>query len=411
MLYKYQPALCHQGAYPTKEDHAMDFEVIVNDEQGFYVFDVLLERWQATPKKFPYDQRGAVIPQNVIPESLRQDREALFNFYFYICLYMRGGIESLQAFKALLRLHRDQPELFDPVIAQNLPFEEVHAHIKNYIGWDAKAVARFWIENSRRLVRNWNGQASNIFSDLRDYDEALRRIRNKRTKKEWRESCAVDDRGEGFMGFQPKMVSMLVYFVDWEGLLKEQFIYPTPADFHNFRLALAHRILVLEPEPENLRSTEHISKPWRDLTVRYLQARKGKVTPVQLADCIWLFSLESCGNSPLTDYHERVDKNGHGMFEREDLPHSTAPDFLSPRFRKRLQRTCLACPILDSCELAIPAGPYYQRRGDRKVPFGGQLFLWDRFPIERHFPSFPIDYLSQNDLETTGEQVELFDDP
>lgn len=395
----------------------MSYEVIVNDDVGFYAFDVIVGRWQAKPKMFPYDQKGAVIPQDIIPKWLRDDKPALFNFYFYICLYMRGGIESLQAFNAMLRLRVDKPELFDAFHAQHLTQEELQPIIAEYIGWDSEAVARFWIENSKRLVRNWDGQAinifcghsSNVFTRLDSYEEALRRIRNKRTEAEWKKACLVDDRGEGFMGFQPKMVSMYVYFVDWEGLLEKQFIYPTPADFHNFRFGLALRALVLHPQPENLRSTEKISGPWRALTVRYLEARKGKVSPVELADAIWLFSLTLCGGSPLTDYHERKDKNGHGLFAEEGIDHSKTPNFLAPKFRGRLERTCLSCPLIDMCELAIPAGPYYQRRGDREVAFGGQLYLTDRFPIERHLPTFDIAYWPKSESGEDGEQFNLFE--
>lgn len=391
----------------------MTYDVSIDDEAGFAAFDVIIERWQATPRQFPYDQKGAVIPQVVIPDYIRNNKEFLFNFYFYLCLYMRGGIESLQAFKALIRMATDKPELFDPFFAQHLAPEELQPIIAIYVGWDAKAVTKFWIENSKRLVRNWQGSARTLFKGLNTYDEALRRIRNKRTKSEWKEACRVDDRGEGFMGFQPKMVSMFVYFIDWEGLLDKPFIYPTPADFHNFRFGLSLQIIVLHPQPKNLRSTEKLSEPWRDFTVRYLKARKGKVTPVELADAIWLFSLTLCGASPLTDYHEPKDKNGHGMFaEHGGLTRTSVPNFLAPRYRERLKRTCLSCPLISRCILAIPAGPYYQRRGDRAVAFGGQLYLFSRFRIEQYLQVYETTALPGNPLQDIQDlaQSSLFGD-
>lgn len=388
----------------------MSYTVVVHDNRGFAVFDLIIKRWQAEPKQFPYNQKTAVIPQNVIPHWLRSDKEKLINFYFYICLYMRGGIESLQAFKAMLSLFADRPELFDPFYAQHLTESELQPIIALYVGWDSNKVAQFWIENSKRLVRNWNGQAANIFNGLADFEESLRRIKNKTTKREWKKACVVDDRGEGFMGFQAKMVSMFVYFVDWEGLLNKQFIYPTPADFHNFRIGLALRIMVIEPQPESLRSTEKISEPWRMLTVRYLEARRGRVTPVELADAIWLFSLTLCGASPLTDYHERTDWKGHGLFGEGGIEHSSRPSFLSPKLRGRLVRTCLSCPLISRCELAIPAGPYYQRRGDRALAFGGQLYLTERFPIESYLPTFAVvDMTIPVPVKLPSEQFSLFD--
>lgn len=377
----------------------MSYKVYLDRDQGFHVLDeIVIGRWKATPRKFPFDQRDAVIPQTIIPGFMRRgnDLEALYLFYFYICLYMRGGIESLQAFNGMLAMRRDYPKLFDPFWAQNRFIEEVQPIIAKYIGWDSEAVARFWIANSKRLVVYWDGRASLLFSGLTSYDEALRRLKNKLTKKEIREANCNDNHGHGFMGFQEKMVSMYLYFIDWEGLLETPFIYPTPADFHNFRLALAHRIMKLDPEPAHVRATEKISKPWRDFTVEYLEARKGVVTPVELADAIWLFSLVACGNSPLTDFHEQKDKNGHGMFDMHSLRHE-APNFLSPKYRERLKRTCLSCPLIDSCELAIPAGPYYQRRGRRETAFGGQLYLQERFLIERHLRAFPVDYMLRTD--------------
>ena len=103
----------------------MEYEVIVNDTIGFYAFDTIVERWQAKPKMFPFDQKGAIIPQNIIPDWLRTDKEELYNFYFYICLYMRGGIESLQAFKAMIKLRTEKPDVFDPFFAQHLTQDEL----------------------------------------------------------------------------------------------------------------------------------------------------------------------------------------------------------------------------------------------------------------------------------------------
>lgn len=384
--------------------------VYTDKETGYWLFDTLLERWEA--KKFPYDQPRALIPQTIIPNHIRNgnDKEAIYFFYMIICIWMRGGIESLQAFKAVIKMRLEHPELFDPYEVQYWKPEDLQPIVKRYIGWDSKNASRFWIENAKRVMRQWDGKPSEMFKDLYDFDEAVRRIKNKSTlsKKKKTEADAIYGNGLGFMGYKEKMVAMLLYFIDWEGLLPKRFPYPTPADFHNFRLGLAHRIIVLDPQPVNLRNHELISAPWRDLTLQYLKDRKAD--PVKLADAIWLFSLEACGNSPLTDWHERVDKRGHGMFSAKELPHSKAPDFRAPGVRQRLLRTCLACPLLDTCELAIPAGPYYQRRGDRDEAFGGQLYLLPRFPIERHITPVPLDYLPVKLAAEEKPLAEIFED-
>jgi|GEM_PF-6890201 len=109
----------------------MSYKVIANDVNAFEAFDIILERWQATPKKFPYDQPGALIPQQLIPNTLRKDTETLYNFYFFICLYMRGGIESVQAFRAMIKLWQNNPEVFDPFYAQHLTQSELQPLIKH----------------------------------------------------------------------------------------------------------------------------------------------------------------------------------------------------------------------------------------------------------------------------------------
>lgn len=358
-------------------------EIIVNEDKVFKLLDTLLERWTAVPKKYPYNHKDAVIPQEIIPARIRNDKHRLSCFYFYICIYMRGGIKSLQAFNALIRMWDDNQELFDPLHAQWLQPEYVQKILAQYIGWDAKAASISWVENSRRLVQYWDGKPLKLITRLTNYDEAVRRMRNKLSK---RERLAAGENGLGFRGFQYKMVSMLLYFYDWEGWLPKNFLYPAPADFHNFRLAFAHRGIVLDPQPEWIRAEEKYSKVWRKVLMQYLRAHR--VRPVEVADALWLFSLVMCGNSPVTKFIV-AKTNGSGMFGAEDLPHNDASVALAPRNRKALEQTCLSCPIVTTCELAIPAGPYY--KGGNGL--GGKLFLLNRPRVENQLTKFDPDHL------------------
>ena len=347
--------------------------VTVNHKIAFELFDALLERWKATPKRFPYDQKDAILPQAHLPNELRRDRRALACFYFYV--YMRGGIESLQAFRTLARMWSERPELFDPHVAQWLSHAQMEDTLRGYMGWDAKMASINWVENSRRLVKNWGGNPLNLLVGLRSYTEAERRIRNKRTKRDVR---AAGTGGEGFYGFQRKMVSMLLYFYDWEGWLEKRFLYPSPADFHNFRLGLSQGAIVVSPAQSVLRTSEKLSAPWRAAVMAYLRLRRAD--PVEVADALWLFSLVMCGNSPLT-----VTKvgNGAGLFAQEDLPHVVDDQtFKAPRFRAALERTCLRCPFVERCTLAIPSQPYYRK---------GLLVLRPRPRMEEVYGSIPSD--------------------
>ena len=286
--------------------------VTVNRKILFRLLDELLAR--RAGNLFPYTKKDAVIPQTIIPDDLRKDKRVLACFYFYACIYMRGGIESVQAFNALIRMWRKHPYMFDPLEAQWLEQRKVKALLKRYIGWDSEAASITWLENSRRLVQYWRGDPLMLIKGLRSYDEALRRIRNKTSKIDQRQA-GTD--GAGFRGFQPKMVSMLLYFYDWEGWLEKRFYYPPPADFHNFRLGFNQGAIVLSVWVETVRVSEKISILWRNATMDYLRARKAD--PVVVADAIWLFSLVMCGNSPL---NRTTKTNGSGMFAAKDLPHT-----------------------------------------------------------------------------------------
>jgi hypothetical protein len=369
-------------------------KVTVDRDILFPVLDTLLERRRRNA--YPYNKPDAVIPQNVIPKELRDDKWALACFYFYICIYMRGGIESLQAFNAMLRMRDDHRHLFDPYLARWHKPEEIQEVLKEYVGWDSKAASINWHVNSWRLTEHWKGNPLLLVKGLRTYKEALRRIRNKLTKGDVQEAGAD---GVGFRGFQPKMVSMLVYFYDWEHLLEERFLYPAPADFHNFRLGLNQgAIIVTHGEDKRLAATEVISRPWREALMAYLRLRKAD--PIEVADAIWLWSLVNCGNSPLNS--TRV-TNGSGMFTEQALPHDTGlTHYLNPKFRKALNETCLRCPLLPNCKYSIPSKPYYTK---------GKLILRPRPKIEDFLPTINPDLAIPNATARSSEAPLSFLDP
>jgi len=343
--------------------------VKVNRNAVVELLDVLLARWRTTPRQYPFNRKDAILPQTTLPANLRENKRVLACFYFYACVYMRGGIESLQAFAALVRIWKKYPHLFEPAYAAMLPPDYVQSILKEYIGWDSRAASRYWVENSRRLMQHWSGNPLLLVSGARSYNEALRRVKNKRTKRELKE---VGLKNGGFLGFQPKMVSMLVYFYDWEGWLKPRFLYPAPADFHNFRLALATEAMIVEGLEDNIiRTSEKISRPWREAVMSYLKARKAD--PIEVADVLWLFSLLMCGYSPATTTKEI---NGGGLlFVHAGVAEEWRVGEWAIRKRRGFEKTCLVCPFLARCKYGIPSKPYYRK---------GLLVLRERPKIEEH---------------------------
>lgn len=350
-------------------------KVTVHEERVFALIDLLMERQRE--RKYPFNRSDAIVPQAVIPAEIRKKKRTLALFYFFVCVYMRGGIESLQAFKALFRLYADRPWMFEPHEIVSRTEEELSTILKQYVGWDAKTAGKFWRYNAQRLIADWGANPLNLLKGLTDYDEALRRIANARkgstSVSTVKKTFGLDTKHHGFAGFQAKMVSMLIYFYDWERWLQPRFLYPAPADFHHYRLNIAYKgIVVATDNGAHIRYSEKVSAPYREVLMRYLEERKAD--PILVADAIWLFSLLMCGNSPATRTKELGDLKPLFRKHGVDEPDWDHGKWLSSRARQDLQQTCGVCALQETCDFAVPSHPYYRKgqfvlRPRRRLPF------------------------------------------
>ena len=166
--------------------------------------------------------------------------------------------------------------------------------------------------------------------------------------------------------------------------------------------------------PETYRVDETLSVEWRNLMMRYLKDREN-TTPIELADALWLFSLVLCGESPLTMYREPETVKGQlGPANNPKgnlFPHDVSNMYMSTKKnRMKAKNTCLACPLLKTCTLAIPAGPYYQRKEGREGAWGGQLLLQPRQRIEDHYAPVPVEYSGWTGMSVEEEINHLFDE-
>lgn len=325
----------------------------------FWLIDELLVRWRATPRRYPFNRPDAIIPQTIIPDELRKDQEALAVWYIAVCNQMKGRVASMEAFRGNLRILSKYPWFFNPrEVLKNYGPRDLEQVYKEFLPIDKETNARGLLWNYRLLDVHYDGSAIKLIKSLTSYDEAERRLRNKRTK---RERVAAGSAGEGMFGFQHKMVSMLVYFYDWERWFKKRYPYPSPADIHNFRIGLTSKSLIVEQvEGDTIKDYEGISAPWRKAVMEYIIERGED--PVDVADVLWLFSNLMCGNSPMTHTPREEKEADNGMFEEKELPHFNGTvQFLHPNYRKDLEETCLNCFLLDKCDYAIPARPYYNK--------------------------------------------------
>jgi hypothetical protein len=349
-------------------------KVRTDKEALFGLIDELLVRWRATPKLYPFHRPDSIIPQTIIPDALRKDKEALAVWYIAVCNQMKGRVASMEAFRGNIRIWEEFPWFFNPrEVLFNRGPKEIEAIYEKHLPIDKKNNVRGLFWNYRLLDVHYDGKATNLIKKITSYDEAERRLRNKRTQ---RERTAAGVGGEGMFGFQHKMVSMLVYFYDWERWFKKRFVYPSPADIHNFRIGFTSKSLIVENvKDDTIKDYESISAPWRAGVVEYIVERGED--PVDVADVLWLFSNLMCGNSPMTHTAADETPNSSGMFDATELPHYNGEQqFMHPSYRKALEETCLNCFLLQKCDYAIPARPYYNR---------GVIVLRKRPKIERFF--------------------------
>lgn len=315
--------------------------VTYDTRKAFRLMDVLLERYRA--KKYPFNRADAIYPQQMITQKVRGDKYSLACFYFYACIYMRGGIESAQVFRAFLKMHNDTPLLFEPFSAARMTEEEVSAVLKKYVGWDSREARKDWVENSRRLVKNWNGNPLDLLKNLKSYEEAIYRMRNK-IKKNGR-IRTLDTKYEGFRGFKFKMVSMLLYFYD----------------------LATEAVRVRAAEGKEVRADEKISAPIRNLVLKYMRARN--IRPVEIANALWLYSLLMCGNSPATVTKSLRERSAPLLEHHEIKEQWVHEKWVSANAAKLLRDTCMRCVLQRNCKFAIPAKSYYRK---------GQLVLRPR---------------------------------
>ncbi len=205
---------------------------------------------------------------------------------------------------------------------------------------------------------------------------------------------------------------MILYFYDWEGWLEKRFLYPSPADFHNFRLAIANGALLVDLKPgETLKSNEKLSAPWRKLVMDYLKDRKAD--PLIVADALWLYSLVLCGNSPMTvskelkprtekirDKKKKVvgERPFVGLFEHSKVEERWNSAQWAATKSKRLKQTCLACVLAVTCAYAIPSRPYYRK---------GKLILQSRPRVERHYNNKVLPPPSPKEILIDPEVISL----
>ncbi len=290
-------------------------------------------------RAYPY--QNILLPQDMLPKSLRADKGTAALILFYSCHYMRGTIKSGYAMRKIVGLHAQSPEFFDPHHAMQLPYEEVRKRLHDMIPYKSEQIARSWIENSRRLVLHWHGDPRIIFSVARKQDDLYRYVTNRVTVRLPGRTGNLNE--DGFMGFQKKMANMLAYFLE-SCRLVEPFPQETvpPVDFHHLRILIATQSIHV---PGRTQARYEELRPIGEHVYKVLMKRHN-IGMRELGDALWLLSSRLCSESPVTET-----RDGELM----------GVDWDNPEVRTRYVRTCGSCPLQQYCTIAVQANVYYQK--------------------------------------------------
>jgi len=349
----YEAPLKHVALLPP-EDYVPEIlpgtgnalKVTINKEHAYEVLDRLITAYEANEAPYSYDRTRVPQDPRHMPQTLERGTTEHAMFFFNTCYYMRGGIKSNDAVQRLSGIFDEWPELFNAETAQYFDVEVLKEILTQHGLGFQPTVAPQWIENARRLHENFDGDPRNLFDEDSTYEQSQKRIQN-------------DGKGNGFIGFQEKMTSMIIYYLMDENLIKP-FNFPVPVDLHVMRVSIANEMILFDDAPygTNLFTKDTLAK-LRDLYFTYAEERN--VNPLRLCDAVWMLSESSCGRNPGNTTIEplgRQQRNGRATYL---IPKEV--DTSDPAQQAAYASSCAVCPIEKTCEYNIPGTQYYVSGG------------------------------------------------
>ena len=321
--------------------------ISIDQERVEDVLGSLLEAYR--DHQYVYGMPAAQLPHEVAQLERRLELGSVDHamFLFILCLYMKGGIKSNTAASQLGKLYSRRPRLFDAFEVIKIKPESITASLERVdLRYQKNMAPPHWIENAKRLVEWYDGDPRKIFVGVDDYDEACRRIRNKSRRHSKTKQFT---HRQGFMGFQYKMVSMLMYFYITAGII-ELIPFPIPIDFHVMRVCVQTEMVRFSGNTTGRDIySEHLQVVLRSLFADYSQ-RHG-VSPIELCDAVWLLSSVGCARNP-----------GNKTLSRQYRARKTETPAYTPIWNlaevARYERFCGSCPVGRLCHWDVPNSAY-----------------------------------------------------
>jgi hypothetical protein len=328
-------------------------KIIFNENKARDVFSVINNHWQYKTGVF----RNVVLPQD--QWELPKNATDLALLLFYAALFMRGGINSEDAFRWIYRVWLKQPDLFVPaVIMEKHTPETIEAVFRlaesqysenngskktNPLHYKADQHSRAWIENSRYLLDKWKGDPLGIFDGVATFEEAFSKINRK------------------VIGMRRKIFSLYTIWLQEKKLIP-LFPTPIPVDFHALRILWATKIMSLEdlppfnsngtyPEVLHGKVAMRMRESLIDTVAMWSQNFLGPtLSHTNINPALWVLSRDLCAM-----HHQNSSrKNGMVLVEASELRHN--PDAWPANYKN----PCFFCPIEKWCTGTVPAAPYYR---------------------------------------------------
>lgn len=329
----------------------------IDHDRARKVFDTLIQVLRG--HHYPFED-GINVPQQEsnMPRRLEQGSRAHALFLFWVCYYMRGAIKSDVAFIAMSKLYDADPNFFEPRLVRQRTIRGIQRSLSSVrLNFGITQVPHFLRRNAEKLHRHWQSNPLELFRRAKSYDELVALMKHGGRQSITQFLSAP----QGFYGFREKMVSMLAYFLQDAGLIKDS-KFPVPVDFHVLRMLFSNEILVsnvgvIQPA---------LASVWaREVTEWY--CHEADITMRELCNALWIYSRQVCSHAPangsqIGSYHGRKTQ-----VEPEDLHWGRGQ-------KDRHGRSCKFCPLVMTCRYGIPSGDYYQkgviklRDRDQRVP-------------------------------------------
>lgn len=401
-----------------------------------------------------------VQPQHLYtPQELKEKggRE-LANFFFFLAMSQRGGLNSDDSIRVTNAVWRVHPRLFEPTYAASLSGSQIRHAIQEVaerfyakglngdrnrragsLSFKLHEFADHWQRNARVLLEFWASDVRQVFQEERTFEQYFQLIDR---GSNWTRRAKEKENPRGFYGMRRKIFALLAFWLIEFELVRE-FRIPLVVDFHVMRALLELGILRVtwkklgpgkpkikartRPEPlwdyESVNVHEKIVNQIVAWSYEFLG--RHNLSPFDVHNGLWNLSRVLCaayyGNSCTTLRRADESEKIHTLTERLVDPKKLEEGRAS--WPKGYRDLCKLCPFEEHCCIAIPSGPYYDwgmmvRAGHhvvypaREAPLSGVAWFDLPVMIMRRRNNIPADLTpsgSEDKLEEPESEQLVFE--